>query len=111
MKNQTSKTNFLGSTKMQFESNFECLAFDLFFLQENVINNESNPDVNFYQNNVSNIEAKYFLMTKVKISFKSFEPNAFSFLHLKIRSMKKSFENFKEFQKNLSVNFSAICFS
>ena len=109
MKNQTSKTNFLGSTKMQFESNLECLGFDPFFLQENVINIESNPDVNFYQNNVSNVEAIYFLMTEVKISFKSFDPNAFSFLHLNLRSMKKSFENFKEFLKNLSVNFSAIC--
>ena len=50
-------------------------------------------------------------MTKVKSSLASFDPNAFSGLHLNIRSMKKNFENFKEFLKNLSVSFSAICFS
>ena len=67
---------------MQFESNFECLSLDRFSLQENFINNECDPDVNFYQNNVLNI-----------------------------RNMKKNFENFKEFLKNLNVSFSAICSS
>ena len=50
---------------MQFESNFYCLSFDPFSLQENFMNNECDPDVNFYQNNVSNVEANYFLMTEV----------------------------------------------
>ena len=63
---------------MQFESNFECLSFDPFSLQENFVNNECDPDVNFYQNNISN-------------SFASFDRNAFSVLHLNIRSMKKNF--------------------
>ena len=111
MQKLTSKTNFLGSTKMQFESNFECLSFDPFSLQENFMNNECDPDVNFYQNNVSNVKANYFLMTEVKSSLASFDPNAFSVLHLSIRSMTKNFENFKEFLKNLSFSFSAICLS
>ena len=72
------------------------------------MNDESDPDVNFYQNNVSNVEANYFLMTEVKSSLKDFDPNVFSVLHLNIRSMKK---NFKEFLKNLSVSFSAVCLS
>ena len=38
--------NFLSSLKMQFESNFECLSFNLFSLQENFMNNESDPEVN-----------------------------------------------------------------
>ena len=99
---------------MQFESNFECLSFDPFSLQENFMNNECDPDVNFYQTNVSNVEANYFLIkifTEVKSSLASFDPNAFSVLHLNIRSMKKNFENFKEFLKNLSVSFSAVCLS
>ena len=53
---------------MWFESNFQCSSFDPFSLQENFMNNESYPDVNFYQNNVSNVEANYFSMTKVKSS-------------------------------------------
>ena len=93
---------------MQFESNFECLSFDPFSLQENFMNNKCDPDFNFYQNNVSNVEANYFLMTEVKSSLASFDPNAFSVLHLNIRNMKKNFENFKEFLKNLSVSFSAV---
>ena len=75
------------------------------------MNNERDPDVNFYQNNVSNVEANYFLMTEVKSSLASFDPNAFSVLHLNIRSMKKDFKNYKEFLKNLSVSSSAICLS
>ena len=96
---------------MQFESNFECLSFDPFSLQEDFMNNECDPDVNFYQNNVSNVEGNYSLMTEVKSYLVNFNPNAFSVLHLNIRSMKKNFENFKEFLKNLSVRFSAICLS
>ena len=56
---KTSKVNFFGSTKTQYESNFECLSFDLFSLQENFMNNESDPDVKVY-----------FLMTAVKSSLK-----------------------------------------
>ena len=78
-------------------------------MQVNIMNNECDPDVIFYQNNVSNVEANYFLMTEVKSSLASFDPNAFSVLHLNIRSTKKNFKNFKEFLKNLSVSFSAIC--
>ena len=48
-------------------------------------------------------------MTEVKSSLPGFDPNTFSVLHLNIRSMKKNFENFKEFLKNLSVSFSAVC--
>ena len=73
--------------------------------------NEHDPDVNFYQNNISNVEANYFLMTEVKSSLKVLDANAFSVLHLNIRSMKKNFENFKEFLKNVSVSFSTICLS
>ena len=50
-------------------------------------------------------------MTEVKSSLKGFDPSAFSVLHLDIRSMKKNFENFREFLKNLSVSFGDICLS
>ena len=66
----------------------------LFSLQENFIYNKSDPDVNFYQNNVSNVEANYFLMTEVKSSLANFDQNTFSALHLNNRSMKKTFEEF-----------------
>ena len=47
-------------------------------------------------------------MTEVKSFLKVFDLNAFSVIHLNISSMNKNFKNFKEFLKNLSVNFSAI---
>ena len=50
-------------------------------------------------------------MTEVKNSLTSFDPNTSSVIHLKIRRMKKNFENFKEFLKNLNANFSALCLS
>ena len=68
-------------------------------------------DVNLYQNNVSQVEANYFLMNEVESSLTNFDPNAFSVLHLNITGMKKNFKNVKEFLKNLSVSFSAIWFS
>ena len=52
-----------------------------------------------------------FSMTGVKNSLTSFDPNTFSVVNLIIRSMGKNLENFKEFLKNLSVNFSTICLS
>ena len=52
---------------MQIESNFESLSFVPSSLPENFMNKECDPDVNFYQNNVSNIEANYFLMTEVNV--------------------------------------------
>ena len=75
------------------------------------MNKESDLDVNFYQYNVSNVEGNYFLMAEAKSSLKGFDPNAFSVLHLNIRSMKKNFKTFKEPLENLSVTFSAICLS
>ena len=50
-------------------------------------------------------------MTEVKSSLKGFDSNAFSNLHLNIRSMRKCFEDFKGLLSNLNVSFSAICFS
>ena len=73
------------------------------------MNHESDLDVNFYQNNASNVEANYFLITQAKSSLTSFDPNDFSVLHSNIRSIKKNFKIFKKFRKNVIVSFSAIC--
>ena len=51
------------------------------------MNSESDLHVNVYQNNVSNVEANYFLMTEVKSSLKPFDTNVFSVLNLNITSM------------------------
>ena len=53
---------------MQFESNSERLLFYPFSVQERFMNNESDLDVSFYQNNVSNVEVSNFLMTEAESS-------------------------------------------
>ena len=58
------------------------------------MNNESDLDVDFYKYNVSNVEANYFSMTKVKNLLTGFGPNVFLVLLL------KHFEIFNEFIKN-----------
>ena len=90
---------------MQFESNFEYLSFDPFSLQENFMNKECYPDVNFYQNNVSNVEANYFLMTEVKSSLASFDPNAFSVLHLNIRKHEEKLRKLSRVPQKLKCQF------
>ena len=63
------------------------------------MNNISDPDFNFYQDNVTNVRANHFLMTEVKSSLAGFDPNDFSVFHLNITNMKENFENFTEFTK------------
>ena len=63
------------------------------------MDNESYPDVSFCQNNVSNIEVNYFLMTEVESSLTSFDQNAFSILHLNNRNIKNHFEILKSSSK------------
>ena len=63
------------------------------------MNNECDPDVNFYQNNLSNVKANYFLIAEVKSSLTSFDLNAFSDLHLNIRNITKTSKILKSFSK------------
>ena len=69
---------------MQFESNFECLSFDPFSLQENFMNNECDPDVIFTKIMSQMLKQTIFLMTKAKSSLANFDPKCFlspSFKH------------------------------
>ena len=82
--------------------NFEDMSFTKFTVNEDsAIDPELDPDTNFFES-IFSLNTKYF---------SNIDSECFTVLHLNTRSMKKSFENFQEFFKDLKFNFSAICLS
>ena len=89
--------------------NFESIFFNPFSTKECVVDNDHDPDVNFYHD-VSMLDTQYIMPDKFKTNFKDFSKN-FSVLHLNIRSINKNFEAFTEFYSKMNYIFSVICFS
>ena len=92
------------------DTNFESMFFNPFSTKECFVDNNNDPDVNFYYD-VSLLDTQYILPDKFKTNFKDFSENSFSALHLNIRSMNKNLEGFSEFYSKLNYLFSVICFS
>ena len=67
----------------------ETLSFVPFSTDESFINNENDPDVNFY-NDVFTLDTQYLAPDKFRRNFKPFQQSLF-ILHLNIRSIKKFF--------------------
>ena len=89
---------------------FESLSFVFFSTDESFINNENNPDVNFYID-VCTLDTKYLAPDKFQRNFKLFSKRSLSILHLNIRSLNKNFEASKQFYLSLNFNFSIAYFS
>ena len=90
--------------------NFETMFFNPFSTKECIVDNDHDPDVNFYHD-VSMLDTQYLMPDKFKTNFKDFSKNSFSVLHLNIRSINKNFEAFTELYSKLNYIFSVICFS
>ena len=90
--------------------NFESIFFSPFSTKECFVDNDHDPDVNFYHE-VSLLDTQYLVPDKFKTNFNDFSKNSFSVLHLNIRSINKDFEAFTEFYSKLNYVFSVICFS
>ena len=88
---------------------FESQFFNPFPVNEELQNNELDPDVNYYLNEISSLDTKYYVLDEVKDQLKSLQLNSLSVFHLNIRSMKKHFEAFQDFIESLNFKFSAIC--
>ena len=114
--------------KFRYKTNIACLVliksnkngsklwlwvqfFHHFLVNEELQNNELDPDVNYYLDEISSIDTKYYAHDEVKDQLKSLQLNSFSVLHLNIRSMKKHFQDFHNFIESLNSKFSAICLS
>ena len=95
--------------KMAPNSDFEPQFFNLFSVNEKLQNNELDPDVNYYLNEIFSLDTKYYASDEIKDQLKGLHLNSFSVLHLNIRSMKKHFEAFQNFMESLDLKFSVIC--
>ena len=73
--------------------------------------NDQDPDVNFYQTQISSLDTSCYIPNEVKEKLENFQQKSFSALHLNIRSTSKNFESFREFLNSLCFTFSAICLS
>ena len=92
-------------------SSFESQSFNPFSINEDFKDNDQDPDVNFYQTQISSLDTSYYIPNEVKEKLENFQQKSFSVLHLNIRSMSKNFESFREFLDSLCFTFSAICLS
>ena len=89
---------------------FESLSFVPFSTDESFINNENDPDVNFY-NDVFTLDTQYLAPDEFQRKFKPFSKQLLSILHLNIQSINKNFEAFEQFSFSLNFNFRIVSFS
>ena len=87
--------------------NFESQSFNLFSVNEDLKDNNKDPDVNFYQTQISSLDTRHYIPNKIKENLGNFDQKPFSILHLNIRSMSKNFESF---QKLLDSLFFIQCY-
>ena len=92
---------------MTFEENplFQNLSFNPFNFESILINNNQDPDENLTENYQN---CSYFTPDELKESIEKIPLKGFSIISFNIRSMKKNFEEFKDFITNLNYEFSVI---
>ena len=89
---------------------FENLKFNPFQCNSILSDNISDPDFNlFTENNLQNLDTKYYTVEETSTYFQQLKTQTFSILNLNIRSLNKNFEKFKLFLKTINFNFKVIC--
>ena len=68
---------------------FESHTFDPFSINEDLEENEQDPDVNYYHDQIPSLQTEYYYPNEAKELLQKHRPSSFSVLHLNIRSMKK----------------------
>ena len=109
--NITGLINMITKSSSSSWQSFESQSFNPFSVNEDLKNNDQDPDVNFYQTQISSVDTSYYIPNEVKEKLENFQQKSFSLLHLNICSMRKKFELFREFLDSLCFTFSAICLS
>ena len=98
--------------KEQQTQNFENRKYDPLENSENILfDNSSDPDLDFYNTNIQNLNTPYILPEELQKFLGDDKDENVSILHLNIRRINKDFENFKMFLSNLNFSLSIICFS
>ena len=91
-------------------SNFEKVIFNPFQSFDILLNNNRDPDLNFF-NSVNFENSNYVTPHEAFQELKQTDCDNFSILHLNVRSMNKNFEDFKSFYMSLKYEFKVICLS
>ena len=81
--------------------------FNIIFDPGIPLSDSYDPDQNLFSE--QKIEISYFTPIEAKEKLASGNRDKFSILHLNIRSMQKTFENFMSFYKSIKHNFKVIC--
>ena len=100
-------------SKVEYESlNFESLKYSLLDDNDDILLDTScDPDLNFFKNNIRNLDTKYFFPDQFHNFLDNSVTDWFLIFHLNTRSIKKDFENFKLILSSLNLSFGVICFS
>ena len=53
------------------DANFESMSYNPFTVNDNFLNSESDPDINFYSD-ISHLDTKYFNSNKIREGFECF---------------------------------------
>ena len=85
---------------MAADTNFKSMSYNLFTVNDNFFNSESDPDFNFYCD-ISPLDTKHFNPNEIREGFKRLCKNDFSALYVNIRTINKSFAKFKNFYSKL----------
>ena len=92
--------------------NFENLKCEIVDNSDDILlSNLCDPDINFFNFKTQNLDLPYIFPEEFQKFIDSSSHDSFSILHLNIKSIKKTFDNFKLFSSTLGFSFSVICFS
>ena len=96
----------MDSNSENIDQNFENINFNPFLNKNILLNNNGDPDCNFFDEYCLT-NTPYLNCDEVKTTLNS--QDDFSIIHVNLRSMSKNFENFKTLLANCSHEFSMIC--
>ena len=87
---------------------FENLKYDIVdnYNPDILLDNLCDPDVNFFSLKTQNVDTPYILLEEFQKFVGISSHDSFSILNLKIRSIKKNFDNFKLFFSSLAFSLS-----
>ena len=64
-------------------SSFEAQSYNPFFVNEDLKKkNDQDPDVNFYQTQISSLDTSYYISNELKENMENFKEKPFSFLEI-----------------------------
>ena len=94
------------------DNNFENQCFNPFERNSVLLDNLSDPDFNFFNdNNLKTINTQYCSPDDINTQLITSSENSFSVLHVNIRSISKNFEKLKDLLSNTNFKFKIICLS